>query len=294
MPRPIALVSSSLAALGVAAFAVGADAQAPDHVHSHAGGPVSCTTLTSPPWEGLPTTDQNRIDSVQSAVLSLRSTDAAYAAGYRPLLGDIPTMGVHWVRPGSARDAIDVREPDHLLFAPFDGEERLVGVAYAFTDAPNTSVPVPFESDLAHWHDHPQFAGPGETLHMLHVWFVPSSNGPFAGNNFWLPFHGAGIQPPNSCWMETESDRIQQVAMTLAASQLEAGILGQAVRLSDERREAIREQAAALDAAARADDQTAWALAADRLLEGRSRAEAIRVNALLRGLTMAQMPSTPR
>lgn len=294
MSRPISLVSSSLAALGVAAFAAGVEAQAPDHVHSHAGGPVSCTTLTSPPWVGLPTTDRNRIDSVQSAVTSLRSTEAAHAAGYRPVLGDIPTMGVHWVRPGSARDAIDVREPDHLLFASIEGEERLVGVAYAFTDVPNTTVPVPFESDLAHWHDHPQFAAPGETLHMLHVWFVPSSNGPFAGNNFWLPFHAAGIQPPNSCWMETESERIQQVAMTLAASQLEAGILGQAVQLSEARRAAIREQGVALDTAARTDNQAAWVAAADRLLEGRSRAETVRVNALLRGLTMAQMPSSPQ
>ncbi len=294
MPRSFFRASSSLAALGVAALAAGAEAQTPDHIHSHAGGPVSCTTLTSPPWEGLPTADRSRIESLQSAIVSLRSTDAAYAAGYRPALGDIPTMGVHWVRPGSARDGIDVRQPDHLLFAPFEGEERLVGVAYAFTDVPNTDVPVPFESDLAHWHDHPQFAAPGQTLHMLHVWFVPSSNGPFAGNNFWLPFHGAGIQPPNSCWMETESERIQQVAMTLAASQLEAGILGQAIQLPEARRAAIREQGAALDTAARANDQAAWVAAADRLLEGRSRAETIRVNALLRGLTMAQMPSSPQ
>ena len=82
---------------------------------------------------------------------------------------------------------VDVDKPNNLLFANIDGEDQLVGVAYLFMDKVNTTKEIPFESELAAWHDHPQFAGPGQTLHMLHVWFIESSNGPFAGLNFGSP-----------------------------------------------------------------------------------------------------------
>ena len=54
---------------------------------------------------------------------------------------------------------VDVDKPNNLLFANIDGEDQLVGVAYLFMDKVNTTKEIPFESELAAWHDHPQFAG---------------------------------------------------------------------------------------------------------------------------------------
>jgi hypothetical protein len=84
---------------------------------------------------------------------------------------------------------------------------------------------LPYESELASWHDHPQFAKDGETLHMLHVWFVESSNGPFAGLNFWLPYETAGLEIPNPCWMAEEdvADRIRKVSFALTQYSWDGG-----------------------------------------------------------------------
>jgi hypothetical protein len=287
-------------------------AQAHDHAHDddahhHMMGHVDCTTLASPPWIGLPGRDRATIEAVQRSVAHLATPEAAIAAGFTPVLGDIPGMGVHYVHMGRSRAGINVSEPDHLLFAPIDGEERLVGIAYAFEDRVETEVPVPFESELAHWHDHPEFVRrPGETLHMLHVWFVPSSSGPFAGLNFWLPFHGAGIEPPSACWMEDEAvaERIETVSFALATSQRReagAGVIGRIVasrqagtasQVGTARAERRAGFVAALDEAARAQDRDAWVASADAFIEDLTPFERTAVDALLRTLTHAQM-STP-
>jgi hypothetical protein len=218
-----------------------------------------------------------------------------------------------------------VDEPDHLLVAPVNGDNRLVGVAYAFRDAVSAAKPATFESDLAHWHDHPELGGPGQTLHMLHLWFVPSSNGPFAGLNFWLPFLDAGIATPSACWMANEADasRIQQVSFSLAAS---AGIgsLREALPLARAALEALAggpaapntqtpatrapegaqtergqtvdraEFLTALDQAARIQNHDAWMLAADQYLASLSTREKTVVDRLLRNLTEAQRASPER
>jgi hypothetical protein len=262
---------------------------------------------------------------VERGVTSLNTPQAAVAAGFRPVLGNIPGMGTHYIHPGRSRDAVTVDEPDHLLFAPVDGEERLVGVAYAFPGAVDAAIPPTFESELAHWHDHPELAAGGETLHMLHVWFVPSSNGPFAGLNFWLPFEGAGIAAPSACWMadETDAARIQRVAFSLAAAEGGASILrglpaarAALTAMAAERDNAERAEAdqssprgttaaaaagpsatrqgllEALDTAARAEDRDAWVAAADLYLADLTAVERTVVDRLLLGLTAAQM-STP-
>ena len=278
------------AALAVGALPSQAAAQAPeDHTAlGHAGAPVECTTLASPPWSGLPAADRSRVEWLQTSMASLRTPEAARAAGFVPVLGDIPGMGVHDVHAARARDGVDVEAPDHLLFAEIDGRDELVGVAYAFRDVPDTDMPVPFESDLAHWHDHPQFAPEGQTLHMLHVWFVPSSNGPFAGLNFWLPFRSAGIEPPSACWMADEDDahRIRTVSFALAPRSWGDGG-ATVVQPNMDRSELL----AALDAAARDDDQAAWMAAADRFLQDLTPGELAAAERQLQALTQAQMSS---
>ncbi len=273
--------------------------QTPDHVdapgqaHSHASEAVSCTTLAMPPWSGLPEADRLQVATLQKAMSELNTPEAARAAGFNPALGDIPGMGVHYVNMLRNIDGVKIDAPDHLMFINIDGREQLVGAAYAFIDVPETEESIPFQSDLAQWHDHPQFARDGQTLHMLHVWFVPSSNGPFAGLNFWLPYRTAGIEVPSSCWMadEADADRIRNVSFALVPPRQPTA---EAAALFAERRAAQGEMLAALDAAARAVDHDAWVAAADRFLDDLTTAERTTVERLLGLLDDAQMSSAER
>jgi len=302
---------TALAVVGAVLAPSAAIAQAPDHqhdaataAHSHSIVAVDCTTLASPPWTGLAQLDRERWEAAREAVKDLSTPEAAIAAGFRPALGDIPGMGVHYVNAELSRDGIHVEQPDHLMFAPVDGKEQLVGAAYAFIDVPETKEPIPFDSDLAHWHDHPQFAPEGQTLHMLHVWFIDSSNGPFAGLNFWLPFRGAGITPPSSCWMSDPeiAAQIQQVAFALVpadnplAQRIDGAQAAEDAEAvpeeegSAERRHLLDE----LDAAARENSLNGWLDAADRFLADLTPREQRRTALLLRALTEAQMSSAER
>ena len=93
--------------------------QTPGHVdqgHNHAGEAVSCTTLASPPWTGLPNVDREQFAALREAVSDLKTPEAARAAGFNPTLGDIPGMGVHYVNTARSRDGVQRNVPDHLLF----------------------------------------------------------------------------------------------------------------------------------------------------------------------------------
>lgn len=277
-------------------------AQSMDHddmAHSHASPAVDCATLATPPWNGLSVLDRERFEDARASVTGVTTPAAAVAAGFRPALGDIPGMGVHYVHSERSRDGIHVDAPDHLMFAPVDGEPTLVGAAYAFIDVPDTDVPLPYDSDLAHWHDHPQFAPDGQTLHMLHVWFVPSSNGPFAGLNFWLPYHGAGVTPPSACWMADDrmAQMIQRVAFALVPGDNPiAEQVDEARGWTDAEALPIDRQARldALDAAAEAGDMRGWMRAAEHFMENLTEREQARTSALLQILMNEQMSSAER
>ena len=310
MSRIMSVVGVAIAVAGIitplSAFSQAHDA----HEHAHMGPVVSCTDLATPPWAGLPDADRQQVATLQRELAALSTPEAAKAAGFNPVLGDIPGMGVHYINITRAMRGknLDVNIPDQLLFASIDGQDQLVGAAFSFIDVPDTDVPLPFDSDLASWHDHPQFARDGQTLHMLHVWFVPSSNGPFAGLNFWLPYRTAGIEIPNPCWMadEADADRIRNVSFALVPQRRDGmirtsgtpnaagatstdGVAG-ATGSSAERMEMF----AALDAAARADDRDAWVSAADRFIADLSTSEVNRVQGLLGVLGTNQMSSAER
>jgi hypothetical protein len=237
--------------------------------------------------------DREQFAALRAAVSGLETPEAARAAGFNPALGDIPGMGVHYVHSARSRDGVQRNAPDHLLFVEIDGRERLVGAAYAFVDVPETEIPIPFESELAKWHDHPEFADDGRTLHMLHTWFIPSSNGPFAGLNFWLPYLTAGIAPPSSCWMadEADADRIRTVSFALVPPRARPGQPAPQVTEPSAERVKIL---AVLDFAARALDHDGWVEAADSFLADLSESERMRVALTLRALTQAQMSSAQR
>jgi len=310
-------------------------AHAGGHGHAHMGQTVSCENLASPPWDGLPQEDRNQIAVLSDELANLNTPEAAKAAGFFPALGDIPGMGVHYVNLGMGLEKeIDVNLPNQLLFSNIDGRDQLVGAAYAFVDVPNTDVALPYSSDLASWHDHPQFAKDGETLHMLHVWFVDSSNGPFAGLNFWLPYQTAGLEVPNPCWMADEdvADRIRKVSFALTQFSWDGGEISSAGRsdaptediqnvadktgLDQEVVEAIvtepdgtsgatwskppalsdtrKRLVSALDSAVLDDDVAAWAEAADMFLSDLNEEEMNRVLGTLGVLGENQMSSAQR
>ena len=313
----------------------GHTAHAGGHGHAHMGQTVSCENLASPPWDGLPQEDRNQIAVLSDELADLNTPEAAKAAGFFPALGDIPGMGVHYVNLGMGLEKeIDVNLPNQLLFSNIDGRDQLVGAAYAFVDVPNTDVALPYSSDLASWHDHPQFAKDGETLHMLHVWFVDSSNGPFAGLNFWLPYQTAGLEVPNPCWMADEdvADRIRKVSFALTQFSWDGGEISPAGRsdaptediqnvadktgLDQEVVEAIvtepdgtsgatwskppalsdtrKRLVSALDSAVLDDDVAAWAEAADMFLADLTEDEMNRVLGTLGVLGENQMSSAQR
>jgi hypothetical protein len=135
---------------------------------------------------------------------------------------------------------------------------------------------------------------------MLHVWFVPSSNGPFAGLNFWLPFEARGITPPSACWMADEeiAERIRNVAfgLTPPGIEIERMISGRQAAAAVPAEPSAERTAimADLDAAAQADNLNGWLDAADRFLADLTPAERMRSQMLLRLLTSAQMSSADR
>ena len=292
MSRIMSIVGVAIAVAGImtprSALAQAHDADG----HSHVGMAVSCTDLAMPPWNGLPETDRLQLATLQQQITAFDTPEKARAAGYNPALGDIPGMGVHYVKSGGGPADVDVNAPNHLMFIDVDGQGKLVGAAYAFVDVIDTDAVIPFDSDLANWHDHPQFAGDGQTLHMLHIWFVPSSNGPFAGLNFWLPYQTAGVAVPSSCWMADDADalRIQTVSFALVPPRRFGRGQAEAAAPRSDRTEMI----AALDAAALAVDHDAWVAAADVFIADLSDSERTRVQGLLGNLGANQMSSAER
>ena len=283
-------------AIAVAGFMTPLTALAQAHDadgHSHTNMAVDCTNLATPPWNGLAEMDRLQMATLQQQISALNTPEAAKAAGFMPVLGDIPGMGVHWVHAARMADPVDINAPDNLMFASIDGRDQLVGAAYTFYDVPDTDEPIPFDSELAKWHDHPQFAPEGQTLHMLHIWFVPSSNGPFAGLNFWLPFRTAGVAVPSSCWMadEADSERIQKVSFALVPPRRFGRGDAQPV---DAPRPERTQMIAALDVAARDVDHDAWVAAADRFIADLSEIERNTVAEMLGILNLNQMSSAER
>jgi hypothetical protein len=184
-----------------------AQEQQDHHLHSSAS-PLSRLTL-------------RQIEEVRTSTAKLATTDAAKDAGYSPVLGWIPMMGTHWVhgqRMMQGKGAVTLAGPSQLMFSQVNGKETLVGAAFAYySDISDKTQPVLFDSVPA-WHDHPDLAPPGVNMHMLHVWFVDSPDGPFAGLNPYLPFWAAGVVPPDVARMRDGafSARVRKAALALA------------------------------------------------------------------------------
>ena len=162
---------------------------------------------------------QQQIKDVQTATESLATIEGARHGGFMSVLGWIPTMGTHWVNGARmlTGKGAKLAEPSQLMFSPMNGKATLVGAAYAYYSALTDSTrPATFDGNPP-WHNHPDLAPPGADLVMLHVWFVPSPDGPFAGHNPFLPFWGAGLTPPDAEAMHDNAFnlRVRRAALAL-------------------------------------------------------------------------------
>jgi hypothetical protein len=221
-------------------------------------------------------TPKNRreIDTVTKAVAALRTKSAAAAAGFQPKFGWIPTMGEHWVsmRLMTSGRQNDRAAPSQLMFSRIDGKDSLVGAAYGYVTADNDTVRPSLFDGNPPWHEHPDLAPPGLNLVMLHVWFVPSPDGPFAGTNPNLPFWAVGLAAPDAERMHdsTFNSIVRRASLALAELADTTSIFPQ-LKLRAEvgssiaaRRDSVRALVPELLAAQKAHDAARWDRAAKK------------------------------
>lgn len=231
-----------------------------DHTHQHANAtPISAA-------------DRREIQSVAKAVAPLGTTSAAAAAGFQPKFGWIPTMGEHWVSIPKMTNGrqTDRTAPSQLMFSKIGGKDSLVGAAYGYITADNDTVrPALFDTHPA-WHEHPDLAPDGTTLVMLHVWFVPSPDGPFAGTNPNLPFWAVGLSAPDSARMRDTAfaSMVRRASLALAEAADSSSIFP-TLKLRPEvarsiaiRRDSVRPLIDQFRAAERSHDAARWAATA--------------------------------
>lgn len=220
-------------------------------------------------------TARKQIDSVAKVVHKFDATSAASAAGFNPVFGWIPTMGEHWVARGMMMNGrqTDRTAPSQLMFSRIGGKDSLVGAAYGYVTALNDTVrPVLFDGAPA-WHEHQDLAPDGMTLVMLHVWFVPSPDGPFAGTNPNLPFWALGLAAPDAERMKDASFKAKMYRTSLALAEVAdtTAILATLERRPDVRasirahRDTVRALVPQLLAAQKAKDTAQWDRVADKL-----------------------------
>jgi hypothetical protein len=191
----------NLARILLASVAAAAPLTAQSHDHDDMAGMRGMTPSALSPKA------RREIDSVAKSVAGLGAPGAAASAGFRPVFGWIPTMGEHWIdRALMSKDKqADRRAPSNLMFSKIGGKDSLVGAAYAYFAPENDSTPPALFDGSPMWHEHPNLAPPGQRLVMLHVWFVTSPDGPFAGTNPNLPFWALGLAAPDAARMRDSS-----------------------------------------------------------------------------------------
>lgn len=158
-----------------------------------------------------------QVATAKRAAAELDTPDKARAAGYRPRFGDVPLQGEHWTNPILVlKGTFDIDHPPMLMFAPVGGEQKLLGVAYAYSVRTGDPMPDGFDG-AAMWHEHPALSLPGAKLVMTHVWFVDSPNGVFAHDNPTLAFLERGLTYPPAGWLDAPT--VRKLALTLQLAQ---------------------------------------------------------------------------
>lgn len=261
--------------------ACGAGAQAggePHGAHGHA------THREAP---ALSAKARAQLAEVRSATAALATPEAARAAGYHPVFGNVPLQGEHYVRMDLvASDRFDLRRPSVLVFSPVEGKPALVGVAYAYQHPERAPLLEGFDGRADVWHAHPRLGHPGKSLVMVHAWLVEAPEGPFAHHNPDLPYRAVGLAPARG-----EHARPLGLALALVAApprlveEIEARGGAALRRKTAPHREEIRALVPKLRAAERAGDRAAY---------GRLSAEAVRHSEALLALYRGEAPHARR
>jgi hypothetical protein len=215
---------------------------------------------------------QKQIDSVAKANLPLGAPGAAANAGFHPVFGWIPTMGEHWVAQARMDKRVQMNRatPSQLMFSRIGGKDSLVGAAFGYLTTLADSLPPQLFDGAPEWHEHPDLAPPGSRLVMLHVWFVPSPDGPFAGTNPNLPFWAVGLAAPDSSRFKDEefSTRVRKASLALAEV-ADSTVMYPTLkrRVGDQiaaRRDSVRALIPEFRAAEKSKDKAAWDRAATK------------------------------
>ena len=149
---------------------------------------------------------------VRAATARYRDRDQAVLDGYRPIGGDFPGMGEHWIDVRTLfSGTFTPEQPPILEYVTIDGRPTLIGVAYALPLLAGEMPPtlpgnvawhshvgtVEDESDLLSQAMESHGSMHGARLAMIHVWaWLPNPGGTFHAENWALPFVRAGLAPP--------------------------------------------------------------------------------------------------
>lgn len=120
------------------------------------------------------------VQQVRDATRQFIDVNAATSAGYGPFLGcvsgpDHGAMGVHYVNGALVGDGeIDVAHPEALIYEPFQGKMRLVGVEFIVDAATylanHNNTPPVLDGQTFNLIDTPNRYGIPAPFFELHVW----------------------------------------------------------------------------------------------------------------------------
>ncbi len=263
MRATCALCAVSVASLGAASVAAAQDVNAHAHHDMHAHGPAVLTDRA-----------RAQIDSARAAFRVYNTPAKAVAAGYIPVLGDIPLQGEHYVNRKIVEAArFDITTPSMLMFSPFGDSVALVGAAYGYRVPESKPDPDGFDGDADAWHEHPMLARGGQRVTMVHLWLNDAPEGPFAHDNATLPFAARNMTMPDSAWLAGRELRDLALALSLADAtgdrlvrMSRAG--GEALRVSLKAdRDGINTIAPQLSAAQKAGDRAQYASLANKAVQ---------------------------
>jgi hypothetical protein len=155
------------------------------------------------------------VATVREVTARYRDIQVAKDDGFRKIGPDFPGMGEHWINvPRLLEPEIDISRPPILEYATIDGKPTLLGAAYAVllqNGAEPPTAGLPITRDRWHYHGgtvseesfvlghaHHLPSDPTKSrLAVLHVWaWLDNPTGPFATDNWALPFARLGIPTP--------------------------------------------------------------------------------------------------
>jgi hypothetical protein len=256
------LLAPAAALLAATSSALSAQA-GHEHHGAHAGHAAASLVLTDHA--------RAQIDSARMVLNRFDTPAKAIAAGYRPVLGDVPLQGVHYVnRAVLSAGKFEIARPSMLLFSPVGDTVALVGAAYGYHVPQAAPDPEGFDGDADAWHEHPMLARAGQRLTMVHLWVTDPPDGPFAHDNATLPFLARGMKVPPAEWLAGRE--LRNVALALALADAPGQRLLRTARMGGEplraaiavERDSINGIAAGLEQAQTAGDRARYqSLAAD-------------------------------